>query len=62
MYNDKLSYAQRPQQRTPAFGACAVSALSKKSGNIFRAGIFLDFVTLTTRAEGPHGAYVRGAN
>ena len=33
--------------------------LSKKSGNIFRVGIFLDFVRLTTRT--PHGAYVRGA-
>ena len=34
---------------------------SKKSGNVFRVGIFLDFVRLTTRAEGPHGAHVRGA-
>ena len=33
----------------------------KKSGNIFRVGIFLDFVWLTTSTEGPHGAYVRGA-
>ena len=31
----------------------------KKSGNIFRVGIFLDFVRLTTRA--PHGAHVRRA-
>ena len=32
---------------------------TKKSGNIFRVGIFLDFVYLTTRT--PHGAYVRRA-
>ena len=33
--------------------------LTKKGGNIFWVGIFLDFVWLTTRA--PHGAYVRRA-
>ena len=33
--------------------------ITKKSGNIFRVGIFLDFVWLTTRT--PHGAYVRRA-
>ena len=35
----------------------------KWSGNIFRVGIFLDFVRRsgTTRAEGPHGAHVRRA-
>ena len=33
--------------------------LAKKSGKIFRVGIFLDFVWLTTRT--PHGAYVRSA-
>ena len=33
--------------------------LTKKSGKIFRLGIFLDFVWLTTRT--PHGAYVRRA-
>ena len=32
---------------------------SEKSGNIFRVGIFLDFVWLTTRT--PHGAYARRA-
>ena len=32
-----------------------------KSSNVFRVGIFLDFVGLTTRTEGPHRAYVRGA-
>ena len=26
-----------------------------------RVGIFLDFISLATRAEGPHGAHVRGA-
>ena len=31
----------------------------KKSGNMFRVGIFLDFVWLTTRT--PHGAYARRA-
>ena len=36
-----------------------VTLRSKKSGNVFRAGIFLDFVRLTTRT--PHGAYVRRA-
>ena len=34
-------------------------AIMKKSGNVFRVGVFLDFVWLTTRT--PHGAYVRGA-
>ena len=34
----------------------------KKSGSIFRGDIFLDFVRLTTRAEGPHGAHVWRAN
>ena len=33
--------------------------LTKKSGKMFRVGIFLDFVWLTTRT--PHGAYVRRA-
>ena len=33
--------------------------LAKKSGKMFRVGIFLDFVWLTTRT--PHGAYVRRA-
>ena len=37
----------------------APALLAKKSGKIFRVGIFLDFVWLTTRA--PHGAYVRRA-
>ena len=32
------------------------------SGRIFRVGIVLDFVGLTTRTEGPHGAYVREPN
>ena len=38
-------------------------ATTKKSGNISRVGIFLDFVWLTARTEGPHGgaSYVRGA-
>ena len=35
--------------------------LAKKSGNIFRVGIFLDFVWLATRTMHPHGAYVRRA-
>ena len=39
--------------------------VSKESGNIFRVGIFLGFVTRrrsgTTRAAGPHGARVRMA-
>ena len=33
----------------------------KKSGKMFRVGIFLDFVRLTTRTMHPHGAYVRRA-
>ena len=35
----------------------ALCVLRKKSGNVFRVGIFLDFVRRsgTTRAEGPHG-------
>ena len=32
--------------------------LTAKSGNIFRVGIFLDFVRLTTRTIHPHDAYV----
>ena len=32
--------------------------ITKKSGDVFRVGIFLDFVWLTTRTEGPHGAYM----
>ena len=36
-----------------------VCLLTKKSGNVFRVGIFLDFVRLTTRT--PHGACVRRA-
>ena len=39
----------------------AVKAASKKSGDVLRLGIFLDFVRLTTRAEGPHGTRVRRA-
>jgi len=34
---------------------------AKKSSKIFRVGIFLDFVRLTTRTMHPHGAYVRRA-
>ena len=34
--------------------------IAKKSGNIFRVGIFLDFVWLNAHVEGAHGAYVRG--
>ena len=35
--------------------------ITKKSRNLFRVGIFLDFVWLTTRTMHPHGAYVWGA-
>ena len=35
--------------------------VTKKSGNIFRVGIFLDFVWLTIRTMHPHGASVRRA-
>ena len=42
------------QQDTPGGPA-------RKSGNMFRVGIFLGFGRLTTRAEGPHGAHVRRA-
>ena len=40
-----------------------VTLVTAESGNVFRLGIFLDFDRRsgTTRAEGPHGAYVRGA-
>ena len=31
---------------------------NKKKGNVFRAGIFLDCVRLTTRAGGTHGGGV----
>ena len=41
---------ERPAQRS-----------RKRQGNIFRVGIFLDFVRLATRTMHPHGAYVRGA-
>ena len=40
-------------------GAKCGGTLPKKSGKIFRVGIFLDFVWLTTRT--PHGEYVRRA-
>ena len=33
---------------------------TKKSGNIFRVGIFLDSVWLTTRTVHPHGAHCGG--
>ena len=60
--------------RKPATDVCSCCSahssadlVPKKSGNIFRVGIFLDFVGLTTRA--PHGgascrsaSHVRGAN
>ena len=36
-----------------------VALCTKKSGKMFRVGIFLEFVWLTTRT--PHGAYVRRA-
>ena len=54
----------RPDQRCggPRGGGAHVlrrGTLTKKSGKIFRVGIFLDFVWLTTRT--PHGAYVRRA-
>ena len=32
--------------------------ITKKGGSVFRVGIFLDFVRLTTRTMHPHGAYV----
>ena len=35
-----------------------VYAITTKSGNIFSVGIFLDFVWLTTCAEGPHGGCI----
>ena len=35
--------------------------LTGKSDDVFRVGIFLEFVWLTTRTMHPHGAYVRGA-
>ena len=34
------------------------SLLKLENFLFFRVGIFLDFVWLTTRAEGPHGAHV----
>ena len=43
------------------YGVHDHGTLTKKSGNIFRVGIFLDFVWLTTRTMHPHGAYVRRA-
>ena len=41
----------------------APPAGTKQSGNVFRVGVFLDFVWLTTRTRTmhPRGAYVRGA-
>ena len=41
---------------------CSLYLLTKKSGDAFRVGIFLDFdfVWLTTRAIHHHGAYVQG--
>ena len=53
--------AKRAADGTPYTTALKVGmcTLTKKSGKIFRVGIFLDFVWLTTRT--PHGAYVRRA-
>ena len=50
----------RRSGRSPSSPAarCTIST-NKKSGNLFRVGILLDFVWLTTRT--PHGAYVRRA-
>ena len=44
---------------TPPVTLLGHALLTNKSGNIFRVGIFLDFVWLTTRTH--HGAYARGA-
>ena len=51
----------RVDRRVPAVALLPVVLVPKKSGNIFRVGMFLDFVWLTTRTMHPHGAYVRGA-
>ena len=46
----------------PAFAAVYGGyAITKKSGNMFRVGLFLDFIWLTTRTMHPRGAYVRRA-
>ena len=41
--------------RVPLSKPPLVYLVKKKSDNIFRVGILLDFVRLTTRTEGPHG-------
>ena len=43
----------------PAAARPAACLPTVKNGNIFRVGIFLDFARLSTRTEGPRGAYVR---
>ena len=57
-------------RRAARVGSAAVAAATtrllaaevlKKSGNIFRAGIFLDVVGPATRAEGPHGGTRAGS-
>ena len=54
--------ARRPRGHPPPIHRHQVR-VSKKSGNVFRVGIFLDFVRQpgTTCAGGPHRAHVRGA-
>ena len=55
----------RPELRGRGVEHDDVVLLTKKSGDTFRVGIFLDFVgrSGTARTEGPHGgaSYVRGA-
>ena len=44
-------------RHTDLFTRLCNNLLTQQSGNIFRVGIFLDFVRRATRT--PHGAYVR---
>ena len=52
-------WQENPDKRPPFSDLIPLLEARKRSGNIFRVGIFLDFVGLTTRA--PHGAHARRA-
>ena len=52
----ELNGSRRVQGCVPVVGP-RINLITNESGDIFRVGIFLDFVRRsgTTRAEGPHG-------
>ena len=57
----KQAMVVRLQELTVQMEHMGYAILITKSGNVFRMGVFPDFVWLTTRAGGLPGAYVPGA-